>query len=527
MMKFGPSRGNFMFIFHKFFSSFFILLALLIFFTITGQWSMLLEYNYLIFFVVISPISRIISFLTTYYSIDDQIFYIKKAFIVHKNTEIPLSAITNVDFSQGPIFRIAKVYIVTVDSAGGGQIKNSKLSLALKENVAVEFKEFLLHGRSKVETPDAQLPGSNHPIRPGSSMPLTAEASADVSQYPVLKAPLRDIILMGLLDNKILGMYKVFAFVGVIITFASRMLINNTIDGESFIADKIFSLQSYTLIILVLLILYIMALLSGMVNAFIKYYDFHIINHPDIIYIRYGFFTRKTHALDKKNITGIQYSQSLMLRALKLGRLDIFAIGYGRSEENPSAMLFPLVRRSALFSFLNGLVPQTFEEATVEKAPRRGFFLFFISPRFVAATAIFAISFLYVILAPNDLMWDSIDLSIYGRMSFNDFVNFWWVACALILGLAILSTILEYKNTGFYSTSRCTALSFGGFTKKTSYMKTGMLQSITSRGTITKRRKLHLASLKFCFWGSPLVANQSIRNMDLSAFEKIKEHLIY
>lgn len=506
-MKFGPQRGHFLYIFERFFVTFGLLVLMVAFFLITGEWRVLMNYITLPIIAVIGPVARILDYLFTYYSISDEALFINKGILKKKNTEIPLSTITNVDYSQGVILQLANAYTITVDTAATISAQNrSKVKLTLKGEDAQRVKALLLA--------DKQATAGEGPVE-ARETPL--ERSVPQGEIlSVTHASPKEIILMGIMEAKLAVLAQLFSIVVVVITFGSMLFMGRQVDGEELIMDQILQISGVALIVLVVLVVYAMGFIVGVLKAMLKYYNFRITNRKDSIFIEYGLLTKKTHTLMKKKVSGVQFKQPLLMRLFKCGVLHVFAVGYGNNPEegDVTSILFPYLKASALDNFIAHHLPGMGRGEEMVKAEKRSLRYFFIAPRFFVAIYVLALG----------IFANFLPVAVPGTAAL--FFDLGWIIGGVIFLMVIGSILLEYRNTGIFANENCTGLSSGGYTKNRTFLYTHMIESLTGSGSVFKRRK-GILTINVGIWGSKLNASHKVRNLEASALENVKSHIVY
>ncbi|MEG2283688.1 MAG: PH domain-containing protein, partial [Bacilli bacterium] len=122
-MRFGPKRGHFLLIFQNIFKDFGLLMLFVIVGLIIGDFKLLFDNIILVVVVLITPVSRVLEFLTTYFSVDEEFLIIDRGIIVKKQTKVPLKSITNMDTAQSIIMQLANVYTIIIDNSA--QVSNA------------------------------------------------------------------------------------------------------------------------------------------------------------------------------------------------------------------------------------------------------------------------------------------------------------------------------------------------------------------------------------------------------------------
>ncbi|MCQ4638239.1 PH domain-containing protein [Anaerovorax odorimutans] len=493
-MRFGPRRGHFMFIFERFFRDFGLLLAAVAVSLILRDYQKLLENIPVLIVVLFAPISRLIQYLFTYYSIDDEKLLVESGWLKKKTREIPLSNITTVDFSQNIFFQLFKVYSVNVDNASSISGDSGRVRMAFKIDDAVQVKKLLL---SKREQPEQEL----HDDR----------ISEDTSGNTIL-AGTGEILLMGLLRSKALVVIQLLAYGGAAISVISRIFLSRSVDGQEVMLDYFLSISAPLLIAAVILALYLVGVAISVMLTMIKYYGFRITNRETSVFIEYGLLNKKTHTLIKEKISGVSYNQSILMRIFKRGTLEVFAVGYGSGGEDnqEAAVLYPVLRKEKLYAFLGRFLPEIEEPKAYTAAGPKAFPYFFLCGRFICCALLLA--------------------AAAG--------SFWWpmhpmlrtiliAACGMIFVGACVSVILEYTNTAITGDSRTISLTCGGYTKRTVHLKTEKVESVEERATLRKKRRKHITTIRLGVLAPAAAAHQKVRNLEMKAFEGIREKLIY
>lgn len=516
-MKFGPQRGHFLYIFERFFATFGLLILMILFFLITGEWQMLMNYIALPIIAVIGPLAKILDFLFTYYSISDESLFIKKGLLKKKNTEIPLSTITNVDYSQGLILQLAHAYTITVDTTATISADNlSKIRLTLKEEDAEKVKGLLLahkYKSSEEEQTDAGLSAEEEHI--GTSIPVV-EKNAEDKILSVTHASIKEIFLMGLMESKLVVIGQIFSVLAVIITFGSMLIMGQEVDGEEFLINQLLQLSGAALISGFVILLLILGFVGGVAKAMLKYFNFRITNRTDSIFIEYGLITKKTHTLRKEKISGVQFRQPFLMRLFNCGVVNVFAVGYGDNpqENDNAAVLFPFLKTSQLDNFVAHHFPGLTVHGETQRPTKNALRFFFITPRFFVGICILIAGVVINILPlmEPDVVWIFI---IPGSL-----------LCVLVFFAILISILLEYKNTAISSSSDGTILISGGYTRNRTLLYTHMIESLTGSGSVFKRRK-GIVTITLGLWGSKSNASHKVRNLEETALNDLRSHIIY
>lgn len=147
-MKFGPKRGHALYIFDHFFKDFGLMVIAIALAIISGDMVALFQNAPVVVVVLFGPIARVINYLCTYYSIDNEKLFIESGWLTKKKLEIPVATITTVDFSQNVLQQIFNVYKIKIDNASNIDASNSatKVNMTLKQEDAIQVRALLGKG---------------------------------------------------------------------------------------------------------------------------------------------------------------------------------------------------------------------------------------------------------------------------------------------------------------------------------------------------------------------------------------------
>lgn len=507
-MKFGPKRGHFMFIFERFFRDFGLLIGALILYLIMRDSQILWQNSGLLVVVLIAPITRLIQYRCTFYSIDDKQLVVQTGLFNKRRQEVPLSNITTVDFSQNIFFQLAKVYSVNVDNASSINDKQSgTVKMVLKIQDAIYVKKLLLAKQDEVS--EFETDADEEALR---NTGLGERISEEISGNTIL-ASTGEILLMGLLRSKAAVVLQLFTYCSVAIGVISKIFLQKEVDGEQVMTDLILSISAPLLILFAVLTIYLLGILVSVMLSTVKYYGFRITDRETSIFIEYGLLTRKTHTLMKEKISGVCYRQSLLMRIFGRGTLEVFAAGYGGNEDGQEevAMLYPVMRQEKLYDFLERFLPEVQHRETFQRAERKALPYFFLRAGFF-----FAVFFCIGLCAALPLT--SVP---------QEFFPWFAAAGGCVLALAVISVILEYKNTALSASDQLIALVSGGFNRETVLIKTDKVEFAEEHASQRKRMKKGITSISVGILAPTGVSSHKVRNLSVEAFADLRRRLIY
>ncbi len=488
-MNFGPKRGHLLFIFENFIKDFGLLVIAVLIGLMKGDMSVITQNIPLLIIVLVGPVGRVAQYLFTYYSIDDEKLIVKSGFLSKKTLEVPISTITTVDFSQKILHQIFGAYRLNIDNASNISEQKTKIRMTFSKEDAVKVRLLLLSGRKG-------LNGLN--LAADDQKGRKEEGQA----YQVKGI---DLLLMGAIKSK--GIF-LLQLIGLLSAGSAYFNVTQTVVDSGL--GRLFASMSLLQIIMTMIaVVLLLAVICGSVGCLIRYYGFHVLDNGEAIKIEYGFLTKKRYTIQKKKISGFSYEQSLFMRWIGMGTLHLFAIGYGGSGDEESSedpILFPLIKTAPMRRVIGEILPEMKRESEYVR-PQKGSLRYF----FYNAGLLFSLSLL--------------SLSIYYSQTIVFCRDVWVIGVFLVL-LSIASIIMQYKNAAIYGNDENVSLSFGGFKKKTVFVKTSNVESISEQAGYFKHKK-GITSVIVSYIAPLSEANKKVKNISIEAFENIREKLIY
>ncbi len=490
-MMFGPKRAHVMFIFENFIKDFGLFLIGCIIFLVVRDIDIILENLALVAIAVIGPLVRLVKYLFTRYTITDECLIVESSWISKEKLEIPLATISSVDMTQNLLFQLSHVYALQIENAGSisGDTEGS-VKLILGKDDAELAKKMLLAKKNRIIEADETLPQEDT----GQTMRASAGEVATMCVFQIKWAVIA---------------IQMVAYVSIIGSYADQYVLSEQQNSTEMLLA--FLLKFAPLAIAGMIVgVYLLSVLISSVAGFVKYYNFRITNRDDSIHIQYGLFTKKTHTLMKEKISGIKFQQSLVMRAMKKGTLQIFVTGYGGLDENKqeeTVLLYPIVEEKKLYPFLNWILPEQVEVPEYVEASSRGIPYFFLCARFIFSVILCA-GFIAVPLT-----------GIIKIIAVT-------VGLAIVL-LAMGSVLMEYKTSAVAVGSSMVTMNYGGYRKHIAIIKREKLEYVEDSASELKRRKKNLSTLTVGVLAPSGMSSFSVRNMDTSVFDNVKEKLIY
>lgn len=466
-------RGNYLILFEKISQIPFLVISIVASFFLVRKFD--LQALLPVAFILLSPISRLVNYWTTYYTLTEEHLIIESGIFTKKRIEIPFSTITTVDFSQNILFQFFKVYRIKVDNASqtNEALNRSSVNLALKMGDAIRFKQIIT---AKGE-PDEQAQKSQQ-----------AEEAT-----PKIHANFSDFIKLGLIQSKYVYIVSILAFSGPLWSIFFPGM------------DTVFA---GGLIVAAVFFVYLLSVGLSLAKTILTYYNFEIWTEEGNLKIQYGLLNKKSYSLAKDKINGILLKQNILMRLTRLYTAEIIVIGYGDQAEEggtEKAIIFPIASYDKLKQIIGTILPEYNLEYEVCKPEPEALRYFFYSPEFVLAVILFAaaiiaafISEIYLIIIP----------------------------AVILLALAIAAMIMKYSNAGISVGSTNVILTSGAYHKRIAVIKTSSIESITASGSLLKRRN-GCVSIKLGFIAPLRVGQIMSLNLPAGQFQLLQQVLRY
>lgn len=472
-MEFKHKRGNYLIIFERV-----IELPILI---VGALASIVLVKNFDVqaimplVIILFSPISRLINYLFTFYTLEEDHLLIESGVFTKKRVEIPFTSVTTVDLSQNILFQLSKVYKIKVDNASqtNDTSNQSNIVLTLKISDAIRFKEIITKG--------------NH-------IEGVKETEAEEES---IKAVPQDFIKLGLLRSKWVYFLSVSAIVGPLFGIISPIF-----------KDMFKNMLVSVFIVILIVTGYVFSVALSLIKSVVTYYNFMVWATDEAVKIKYGLFNKKSYSLQKSKINGIILKQNLLMRLCGLYTIEVIAIGYGDSSkegETEQAIIFPIASFEKIRGIVYQLLPEYHLDYSLTRPDRRALKYFFVSPVFILS-----------IIGAIVLVVVSINISQV------------LVAAAALLML-ILSTaraFLCFSNTGISVDNKNVVLSSGSFGKKVALIKTASIESIASTGNKFKRNR-GFVSISLGYVAPARAARMTSYNLPVEQFTLLQSVLRY
>lgn len=510
-LLFGPQRGSVFTIFDKFISTFGVPAVILALALLFGNMEALLENAVILVILLMNPVTRFVGYLCTYYTVDDEKFHVKSGLFNKKALELPIDRITTVEFSQNLIFQWAEIYSIKVDNASNyGGSGAGKVTLALKKQEAIKLKALLLTGKEAAVSEEQYV----MKMSSGESVCYGAVTQDAETKGEAVSVPISKILLMGALQSKGNAVAQVLSAVTVL-TGMGNVVMDSEFGMEEKLVDLILAIPGIAIAAIIAAAFILLTTALGAVFAFVKYYGFTIQQTEEAVLLQYGLLTKKNHSLLKEKISGVEYIQSLPMRLLGIGYLNVMAVGYGDDVETDLAsMMYPLIRARDIEAFLQTYIPELAVQQGEEHRPLAGslgyFFLCFRVFLVTVLTAGFALA-----------EWQ------LGLLEDVPVEKGWiWILWCVVLSVVCLSVVMEYRTASAQAGEQNVLLTAGAFSKTRTIVKSEKIESVSDTASALKRRK-GIVTVNIGVLAPAGDSVKRVRNLHFEAFESIREVIRY
>lgn len=228
---------------------------------------------------------------------------------------------------------------------------------------------------------------------------------------------------------------------------------------EQFIPDHVYdqtiqwliSLSLAMIAMMVCMVLFILWLL-GIAGTMIKYGHFTITKHHEELIITRGLLEKKHITIPLKRIQAIGIKESILRQPLGFASIYAVVAGGSMDQGEDFPILFPLIKKSEIESFLQTFLPQYADGFNVElnRPPKQAFKYY---------------------LLRSSLFW----LLVFCVIAFM-FPQFTWIPFLLFM-ISLLLGVLRYQDHGFQVEEKRLTLQYRLFSKVTMVMYHNRIQA--------------------------------------------------
>ncbi|GAA4057769.1 PH domain-containing protein [Amphibacillus indicireducens] len=380
------------------------------------------------------------------YSVNGSELRIEHGLFVRKKRTISKYRIQSINLNQNIVHRFLGLTGIQIETAGSDLDVDANL-IALKLDIADKLRQELTVNLN--EENDSEAYDYDYALE---------------KKLPKYEASFKRLFAFGSTSGG-------FGFIVAIILFIFS-------EAEAFIPERLFDQTTSWILSQVFTVIAALIILSlgliwflGTIGSVIKYGDFTIIRYDHELYITRGLVEKKQLTIPLKRIQAVSFKQNPLRLPFRLGSLTIVIAGGEVSQkENIQTVIFPLIRRSEIETFLATILPEYTTNFDQLKPISRRYF--YINTVVNLLIAVVIISILAIFIS-----------------------SFWWIGL-VVLTLALGYDFIKYKLTKTaLSEDQLTLQIVPVFSKETVWLKKDKIQALEqSQNPI--QRKLNIATYK-------------------------------
>lgn len=296
---------------------------------------------WLLFFPIAYVVLGVVSYLTTYYTVDSRQVKIQKGLINKSTTVIPYDRIQTVRQSQWFFLAPFDLTTVNIETAGGSDSKSE----AVLKVVPIAVFDAIENYRNQSE-PQQEVA---YKVKESSGV-------VDSVKKPMFRRlPASHILIFAVTNLNILASSAVIAGLG------SRILNNVGKRLNDEVTQVVFSSLVY--IILGILGIIFLGFAYSLVRTLLNYYDFRIARTGNTLVIKSGLLKEKTQQIPIHKIQNVQVKKHPIRRLFGFSSILVYVYSGQdkQSKEDNSdnhTYLFPIIKTDEVYPFLATYLPE-------------------------------------------------------------------------------------------------------------------------------------------------------------------------
>ncbi|GAB2540242.1 PH domain-containing protein [Gracilibacillus alcaliphilus] len=406
----------------------------------------------------------VLSWLRFTYQLEDDQLRIERGILIRKKRTISKHRIQSIDLSQNVIHRIFGLTKVQIETAGNDPATDAALS-AVSMAEGQRLHDELKYKKQVPEELEADLEGQEEE-QPALVQPDPIEET----ELPRRKITLKTLLIAGSTSASFGILLGIF---GVVFSQAEALI------PDEFYSDAsrwVLSLGAQLMIVLGIVVVIFLWLLS-ILQTVIKNWDFTITRYEKELFITRGLLEKKQSTIPLKKIQAIGIKESIVHQPL--GFVSVYveiASGEVNQNEEMHTLIFPLMRKKDLTSFLAEILPEySYETEQLVSLPKKAL------PYYLVRSAIIPL------LA-------TIGVGIF-------FLSYIWIPL-IILIIALLYGFASYHTAGYVIDDRQITVQSRILGKDTAIIKQHRVQALARKQ-------------------NPLHRKQALVNMDMAILNKM------
>jgi putative membrane protein len=315
---------------------------------------------WLLLFLVVAVVGAVLRYLTFRLTYEDTELVIRSGLLFRNERHVPYERIQNLDATRSVVHRLFNVAEVRLET-GGGHEPEARISV-LRETEFDEMRRRVFEGRTRT--------GSD-PVATDTSAVAPEVDTPSPALRPLLYLPLRELLLLGLLDNR--GFLLIAAAYGVLWEsgyqsvlwegFSARLSAPGALSTirESLKAGN---LPSFGLLFLMaggLLGVVLGVRLLSMAWVTVNLHDFRLSRAGEDLRTEYGLFTRVTTTIPRRRIQSLTVRETPLHRWI--GRSSVLVRTAGGSANaqpaasRPRERLAPIIHSADVPDLMREVMP--------------------------------------------------------------------------------------------------------------------------------------------------------------------------
>lgn len=398
----------------------------------------------------------------TYVSAKDNTLIYESGKFIKKRVAIPFEKINTIDMGRNIFERIVGTCRLKVDTGAYSsreEKREPEMNLVFKLAEADEIRAYILN-RAEAD-----------------AVAETAETGKEViaRKEPdwAIRAGMTDFMLYGLTSSSVWRLFWLVilgvCFIAELSTSFVEYVVDMIMPFAEAAMETVAKYDIIAIIIFALIISFGIALISNIgtiVWAAVRFYGFRVAREGRNVIVRYGLFTEKNYTLQVRNIHAVIVKQNMFQQLLGRCSVEAVCMGFG-DEQNETALLFPIIKKSKLNDLLGVILPEYVTEMHARPKKKIGFVFHAITP------AIFWGVIGAIACVVCSLIMDS--------------ALFVAVIAGFIVLMRFISGVLSYRNTTLDWNDKVVSVQSGGFTKRTYRIRTDAVQEVQIKTNLIKR----------------------------------------
>ncbi|PLR65891.1 PH domain-containing protein [Bacillus sp. UMB0893] len=388
-------------------------------------------------------IFSLISWMKYTYRIEENELRIEYGLFVKKKRYIPIERIQSINESAGIIQQLFGLVKLQLETAGGGVEAEAVLTAVTKEE-ANKINKALTERKKELVNQDEFI-----------------ETIEEEKEYLTYKIGLNELLVAASTSSGIgVVLSAAFAFFS---QFDELIPFDDIIDRFAFLSNA-----SITVYAVLVFLAFFIAWILSIVGVCLKFANFTVVKKEQDLVISRGIFEKHQLTIPLERIQAIKISENLLRQPLGYSTVHIVSAGGSAKDQDVSAILFPLIKKTKIQQMLNEFTPDFSLADSLNSLPKkakRGYILVYTIPFLI----------------------------ISALLSF--FLQPWGYLALVTVPLGLLFGLAAFKDAGWAIHGEQLTLSARTIVKSTFIVKRKRIQVIETRQSFFQRR-IDLASIQ-------------------------------